>query len=199
MSPPSNQEITGSNRDTALLRTVIERIVSDSRGVSVRVDPRPLKADPAVVELTVGIAKAAPDLVRSIGEPLAPVSAEVVRARTRTLERMSVPLTDIFAYPSCPGILRPPELQRDSRPSPDCPHEEFVAVVLSPARPGGAYSPAMKTNRTDNAEPGVWSVRVIQRNLRPMGTSQMALDYVLRRTSSRTWQVINVVPLLIRE
>jgi hypothetical protein len=190
---------TRAGADTSLLGAVLRHVVEGS-GMPVRVDPRPLNPDPALVELKRSVAAAVPDRVSSVRDPLAATTRRVLSRRSRVISRLGLREADAFSYPNCPGIMfSAPVLNRvERRPGNDCPAEQFSAVIVSVPRAGGAYWPGNLDQR--HATPrGAWSVRVITRDLGPLGASSGAYDYVAERDRSGSWRIVKVVSLLIVE
>lgn len=186
--------------DAEVFALVVQHLSTEDprAGGSLRVDPRPLKPDPSIVELWPSLAKSIPDRVQAAPEPLAGMSPGVARRRSQVLARLNVSTTDAFAHPSCPGILLPPELQKNREPDRRCPKEVYTAAILSLPRPGGAYWPGNLDQRDDGSHT-TWTVRVIRRNLEPVGAGTTALDYVVDHTCEGNWQIRKVVPLVIME
>ena len=191
-----------TGRDTTLLSVIVRHVAGDAAAhhVALRIDPRPLKADPAIVELAPRVALAAPGLVSAIADPLAEVSVEAVDERARVLERTGIPAMDVYAHPACPGMLEiPPDLREGGRTHPDCPTKAFTVAILGLPRPGGAYWPGSRVDERQQNGRDVWSVRMIQRHLQPAGVNMVASDVVVERTPAGIWRVVKVVPLLFVE
>lgn len=193
-------QASGRAADTTLFAAVLRHIVEGSGGKAVRVDPRPLHADPAIVELTRSVAHAVPGRVTTRDNPLASVPRRTVARRSRSIARLGLREADAFSYPGCPGILlSAPVLNRPQpRARGECPPEEFAAVILGIPRSGGAYWPRNLDQRAET-RPGAWTVRVITRDLGPSGASLTADDYVAERDESGSWRITKVVSLLIIE
>lgn len=186
--------------DTTLFGAVLRHIVEGSGGKAVRVDPRPLHPDPAIVELRRSVADAVPGRVTTRDDPLAAATRRAVSRRSREIARLGLRETDVYGYPNCTGVLwSAPVLNRaEPRARSDCPAEEFAAVILAIPRSGGAYWPGNVDQRRE-APAGAWTVRVIGRELGPSGASSTADDYVAQRLGAGGWRIIKVVSLLIVE
>jgi hypothetical protein len=71
-------------------------------------------------------------------------------------------------------------------------------VVAIPRR-GGAYWPGNRDERAQYANREVYSVRVIERDLRPEGSVEVSSDYVFERGSGGVVVFLKQVRLLIVE
>lgn len=183
--------------DTALFAAVVRNLVEEGRVVPVQIDPRPLRPDPALVEVSARVGAAVPDLVRPVSDPFVPNAGDVLRRRRTVLHRLGISQTDFGSFPSCPGGLVPPEM-RATVPPGTCPPRSMISAVIALARPGGAYLPRGRDERA-SAPPDAWSVRVIRRDLGPKSAIASASDYVARRDSGGGWKIVAVVPLLVVE
>lgn len=187
--------------DTSLFTAVVRYMHSAPGGYSLRVDPRPLRPDPSLVELAPSVSVAAPDLVTTPLDPLEPIPARVVARRSRAIARLRLGEADVFRHPRCPSLLvsGPPELNPNREPLPECPAISHRVAILAIPRPGGAHLPGVRSAQQPEHQAGVWSVRVIQRDLTPFGASASASDYVVARGANGRWRVIQVVPLVVIE
>jgi hypothetical protein len=180
-----------------MFATVVRRLQGEVRGLPLRVDPRALKPDPAIVELTPGVAAAAPNLVQPIPDPLAHGIPRVRQQRSIALAQLGVAEGDIRAFSGCPGMLQGPD--ESDVPVAGCPSTSFAIAILALPREGGAWWPGSQVDERASSPAGVWSVRVIRREITTTGANMAAADYVLHRTADRVWTVDHVVRLLIAE
>jgi hypothetical protein len=178
-----------------IFAAVAARLQSDAAGVPLRIDPRPLIADSALVELIPQLATAAPDLVHTPPSALAPVPVAVTEERRRILSRLGITAGEVPTYTECPGGLVPPGRPPGRRSG--CPAADTIEAAVSLSRPGGADLPGSNTNA--HGDRGRRSVRVIRRELRPSGATQAAYDFVLSRDPGTGWRVSRVVALVIAE
>jgi len=186
---------TAGSPEPEIFAAVAARLRADAAGVPLRIDPRPLSADPALVELTPQLSAAAPDLVRAPRPVLAPVSSAVTERRRRILLQLGITAGEVPTRAECPGGLVPPGQPAVQRPG--CPAADTVEAAVALSRAGGAYLPGSRTDeRGDRAHR---SVRVIRRELRPSGATQAAYDFVLSRDAAAGWRVSRVVVLVIAE
>ncbi len=192
----SSQRVRG---DTALFAAAIQAIYDGPDRDFLRVDPRPLKADPEIVTLNSSLAKIVPDRVGADSTPLAHVSSEVVRRRLEVLRRLDVKRADALNRPPCAGTMVP----WDRRPSirEGCPEEGQIKIaILGLPRPGGAYWSQSVDKREEGLRKGHWSVRVLEWVLGPEGSIGTASDFVFERTSDNTaWKLVERVPLFVIE
>jgi hypothetical protein len=160
--------------DTALFSTVVRAIYSGPAEDFLRVDPRPLKADPRAMAAR--------------RDNLANVPAAVLESRSEVLRRLGVPIMDAINTPACAGTLVPPERKEVH----GCPtgRQIKVAIVGLP-RFGGAYAGGSVDEREQGARQGHWSVRVIEHLMGPNGSSQTISDYVVQRgDGGRGWKLV---------
>lgn len=163
------------------LFTVATRELSSEPG-TLRVDPRPLRADSQVLDVHAGA--------------FATVPAVVLQRRRETLRQLDIGEVDLRARHRCAGALVPDAGPEDRA---DCPATGSVlwAAVSLPwvvseyhSEPGG----------TPVAECGVSAcavVRVIAIRLTPHGSATTTFDYVFQN-SQRTggWRLVRKEPLL---
>lgn len=187
--------------DTLLLAAVLHRLVEQSGRVPVRIDPRPLRPDPAIVELAPALAQIVPEHVSTRPDPLEPVGPAHLSALARVIERLGLRQGDAYGYPRCPGLLKlgPPEIRQDPRPLAECPPNPFRVVILALPRRGGAYLPGSRIDERAGTPEGVWTVRVIGRQLTPFGSSGSADDYVAQRDAQGAWRVLRRVGLVVTD
>jgi len=178
-----------------IFSAVAARLRADAAGVPLRIDPRPLSADPALVELTPQLSAAAPDLVHTPRPVLATVASAVTERRRRILLQLGIAAGEVPTHPECPGGLVPPGHPAVQRPG--CPAADTIEAAVALSRAGGAYLPGSGTDEQGDREHR--SVRVIRRELRPSGAMQTAYDFVLSRDAVVGWRVSRVVALVIAE
>lgn len=191
-STPVERVTEIAESDTALFAAVVRAIGNLGAREPVRIDPRPLAADPRITTVR--------------PEALADVPEEVVELRAAVLERMGIDQTDAVEDANCPGLMPPPG------PKPGCPQDEsYHSVITGLPRPGGAHWPDaavaggyVKVPDVDEREPGLslgyWSMRVITKSQFPNGGPGSAWDYVFGwDRESGEWQLVEKVPLFIQE
>jgi hypothetical protein len=164
--------------DTSLFEAVVKAIDPDpSRGV--RIDPRPLEADP--------------EAVRATGH-LADVPEALIEQRRAVLLRLGVAEVDYLGLGPCAGTMVPPGSGNADRTG--CPaRREFVAITGLP-RPGGAYwSMSPIDEREEGRKQGYWAVRVLMQTRDPDGASGSAWDYVFRKAHGG-WELVKKQSLL---
>jgi len=183
--------------EMAVFSIVAARLASDAGAAALRVDPRPLGADPSIVEATRRLAAAAPDLVATPDTVLAAVPGGIVQARRRALEQARIAPGDVLAYAECPGGLGPPAPPPTARAG--CPPTAWTVAAAGLSRPGGAYLPGSRVDERAQASLGYRSVRVIRRELRPSGATQAAYDFVLAPDPPNGWRIMKGVPLVVAE
>ena len=181
--------------DTSLFAAAVRAIYDGPVEGFLRVDPRPLRADPKLVTLNSALARAVPDRVTASSSPLAEVPAEVIRRRSEVLERLGVRQTDALDRPACAGLV-----PWDRRPSirEGCPKEGQIKVaILGVPRPGGAYPPSSLDEREEGLRQGYWTVRVIEKLLGPQGATSTTSDFVFEENADGTgWRLVKRVGLL---
>lgn len=185
--------------DTSLLVAVLRHISSEPGPPDLRLDPRPLRADPAIVELTDELGRAVPEFVTTRPDPFEPASPAVVARRSRDAASIGVGEASVTAFPRCPGIMLvgPPELRASSGPVAGCPPDQIRVVVVATPRPGGPYWPGSRVDERSAA--GLWTARVIERRVGPGGGYTSAADYVAERDECGGWRIVKVVPFLVKE
>lgn len=144
------------------------------------VDPRPLKADPAILD-------ARPEL-------LADVPASVLQSRSEVLRRLGVPEADATEPRKCPGAL----VVGTNVDRTGCPRNTAILVaILGLPRFGGAYLPQSSAldERESGAKQGHWSVRVVETFVTPEASSTKVSDYVMERTG-KGWGLVKKEPWL---
>jgi hypothetical protein len=185
--------------DSALFAAVLRRITADTL-VFVTVDPRPLRPDPLLV--TLHYFDVIPDRVDPEAQrnPFAPIDSALIRRRLNVLRSVGVPHADGLRDAGCPGIMLPRPPGSPRRASDACPAEgAYRSVVVAIPRRGGAYWPGNRDERAQYANREVYSVRVIERDLRPEGSVEVSSDYVFERGSGGVVVFLKQVRLLIVE
>lgn len=178
----------------AVVRALLEQVEREKSRL--KVDPRPLRADPEIMTLNRNVLEVAPlDSVNR--NPLADAQTEILRRRVQVLKRLGVEQTDAFAGPQCPGVMVPPPVDRSG-----CPKEPMRLAILGPPRPGGAYRHRQQGAEAQEEERAkdLWAVRVLTHDVSPQGSNWVAADYVIQQDpSTRAWRVVDVVMLFIAE
>ena len=171
--------------DTALYSLVARAVVAEAR-IPVRIDPRPLSADPEV--------DGAADRTR------AKVSAAVVAELERVLRGLGIEPTDDATRGECPGALVPHEPndpRRDKRIL--CPAKPIALAAIGLPRRGGAFMPGTPTDeRAIGEQLGDWAVRVVLTALDQQGAATTVYDFVFRK-EVQGWKLVKKVPLLFIE
>ena len=187
---------TPYSADDELFALVVEELLADSTWGELRVDPRPLKPDPAILMLHTGLDEAAPRSLTAPGGPLLSGDSTMVKERQRILAAKRVPAYDAFKYHLCSGALapRPPEAVNVN--DEQCPSTEFRSAIIAMPRRGGVFVPGRFDERAAD-EGDVWSVRVITQDLGPRGSVGGAFDYVFKRDGS--WRLVKEELLYIVE
>lgn len=170
--------------DTALFAAVVRELYSHPNEPA-KVDPRPLRADPAIWLV-------AP-------EHLADVRDSIVQQRSAVLDRLTIAETDAIADAGCEGGY-PPDMSRARVPP--CPAQgQYNSYALGLPRQGGAYMPegvfpASADAREEGRAQGHVSVRVIKRLMTPTGASGAVWDFIFKQGRGG-WRLVEKVNLLV--
>jgi len=195
--PPDSARLPA---DTTLFAAVVHFLEDDPTGAPLRVDPRPLRPDPALVTLhdvTVVPERVDPEVQ---ARPFADVDAAVVARRSELIERLGRLETDALADARCPGVLVPPGPAVAERRRRHCPTEgSYRSAALALPRPGPPYWPGNVDERARYAGVDVVSVRVIIRHLSEAGSSERSMDYVFAFTSEDDVRYLKRTELLVVE
>lgn len=184
---PSTRVVT----DAEVLPVILKAALSDAGRRDLRVDPRPLRADPAYLYAVEPVV-------------MAPVSPSVVDGRSviiRAAGLRTVDTTVVNQSRDCPGALvpsHPDSLGRvDNRRVGGCPEQPFDVLAVGPPRPGSAAIPQDRVydRATETAACGYWAVRVIRTTLGHGRSSAFAADYVLAERAGK-WVVVKTVGLM---
>jgi hypothetical protein len=183
--------------DAALFESTVARLATDS-SIELRVDPRPLVPNPALASLSDAPYPGADQ--RAVAFPLHSDSA-IERARADLLNRIRVMQTDALRDVHCPGASLPKGIDPDYDATRvrTCPARAYRSVAIALPRRGGPWWPLNKDERAAYAGREVYSVRVIVRNMFPIGSVEASWDYVFERVSQDRWSLIKLTPLLIVE
>ncbi len=181
--------------DAALFRLTASQLVTSSMNRPVRIDPRPLPADPDIVSLH-SLQAIVPDHVTDLADTV-PIPA-ASHARMSTLRAFAIDTTNAWEDAKCPGVMIPPTPEVRERKRQRCPPDAYESVVIAAPRPGGAFWPGNVDER--EKYPGrVFTVRVISRDVTPSGSVEASYDYVYRCTDTRRCDLLEIKPLLIVE
>lgn len=174
-----------SLEDSELFRAVVESVKHVVSPLQVQIDPRPLKADPNVMEPSPWA--------------YAQSSNELVEARRSVLRSLNVSPTDDPSYQHCVGVSSPPPLPGQRDPKLDCPDSTFFVSAIGLARAGGVYFPPAAINERDaGLKAGQFAIRVLLTKLAPHGATMTAYDYVFKREPGG-WTFVKAVPLYVRD
>ncbi|MEX0891558.1 MAG: hypothetical protein WEB88_05250 [Gemmatimonadota bacterium] len=171
--------------DSTLFAAVAHFLEEDPGGRPLRVDPRPLRPDPALVSVHEGLdAATAGRVVPATAEqPFAEVEPVILEHRLDLLRRLAVDTARLEAHRACPGVLVPPSPEVPERRQRNCPAEPYRLALLALPREGAPYWPGNVDERPSYAGVQVVSVRSIVRSLGPEGASESATDYLFAFTS----------------
>lgn len=185
---PAQGAVPVSAQDTALLTAIARAVRSEAGWQRLVVDPRPLRPDSQLFEVS--------------GANFARTSREVLLAREAALRNMQVEPGDAIALGQnerCPGIFVLPE-RRGHDPHARCPREASYVVAVGLPRPGTGRLPSEEIydrSRTLAAE-GYWAVRVVRTFVGPGGSSLTYYDYVVQKEDTG-WRFIKAVTLFHSE
>lgn len=174
-----------SPADTSLLVAVVRAVGSTVGNAELRVDPRPLRADPSLNQAT--------------PETLAPVASSLVAAREALLALAGFHTADALRDRECAfsrGTPPPPPPPGTPAPvpssttRPECANRNpFRTIILGLPRPGGVdYPPGQIIARKPLSPTHLWTTRVIE--YLPHG--YWISDVVARRKPGGDWQILNV-------
>jgi hypothetical protein len=188
------QQVTAADVDTDVLSAILKAALSDAGTIDLRVDPRPLIADPTFLYTV------QPEAIASVPALVVSRRADVIRAAGLS----TVDTAILEQARSCPGALvisKPDSLGRIDRGHvAGCPEEPFAVLAVGPPRPGDTVLPADQVYDRDAemAARGYWATRVIRTTLGHGRSSVYAADYVLTKRAA-TWVVIKIVGLMYSE
>ena len=167
---------TGAPGDSAQFAAVVAAIL-ESHAAPIKVDPRPLIADPIVTE--------------ALTQWHANVEPHVITARQRILQSASIDTISDVSARGCPGRLLPPGILSKA----SCPASRFTLIAVGLARAGGAYLPDGIDEREAGARLGEHAVRVIATELVSSGAVVTVADYVIK-SAGGSWVFVKRVVLL---
>lgn len=181
-TPGASEISVSSPSDTVIFKAVIAHLPHENPDdVEVRVDPRPLEADPRV---------AGP------GEGYRADSAEAQLAREIILERRGIETTDAARDTDCD--------EGDGRKAESCPEVSYYSVAISLPMPGNPCWPGLEAltdpsvdvdcreERRTGLEHGRWWVRVSQGAVSEgTATNHELFDLVLERDEDGEWTVVD--------
>lgn len=165
---------------TTEFHTAVLRAISPGPPGFLRVDPRPLAADPTLEQPT--------------AEALATVQPAAVDSMRALLGRLGIPEADALAPDRCPGVLVP-NATATLGVVDGCPATPSLTAILGLPHRGGAYFPGRIDERASATNGGRWTVRVIQRFLGPGGSATSVFDYVMEYVDD-AWRLQGKVLLL---
>lgn len=185
---------TAANLDAVLFRWTASQLMS-SADRPLRIDPRPLPADPDIVSLH-SLQSIVPDRVRDLADTVSIPAAGP--ARMSALHALAIDTTDAWEDAKCPGVMIPPSPDVRERKRERCPSDAYNSAVIASPRPGGAFWPGNLDER-DKYPGRVFTIRVISRDVSPRGSVEASYDYVYRCTDTRRCDLLEIKPLLIVE
>jgi hypothetical protein len=141
------------------------------------------------------------DIIAPTATSLAKESPDVIRRRRDVLRQLGVHETDALADALCPGALVYPTPEVKRRWAAACPKgKQYVSVILSQPRPGGAYWPGFIDERASGRAKGQWTVRATRRTMTADGSSAAVYDYVAEPAADgKGWRIVKTVQLLITD
>jgi hypothetical protein len=206
---------TPDAQDGFLFNLVLLALLDLTRG-ELRVDPRPLWRDPALVSLK-HRRGAAPETADPGGPgwPLADAADWELEYRQAVLGMLGLAETDALRDARCPVRSAAPAPVNGGSTSAGCPRESYRSVIIAPPREGGAYWPGTFDERTRYVTwprsttdwPGpagdtgstIISIRVIATDLSPSGSVEQSWDYVFERSDWGGLRLLEVRPLYVVE
>lgn len=183
--------------EEALLVATVYALRNDA-GTEIRVDPRLMLPDPALV--TLHDIDLIPERIQPRTSTPFDTTSSIGLSRMRSiLDSLNIRQIDVVRYARCPGVLIPssPEIEEKRRSL--CPSDAFISVAIARPRPGGPYWPGNVDRRDVYANRHVYSVRVISRHLSPKGSTESSADYVFERQVSSEWRLVETKRLLLVE
>lgn len=215
---PSSHSQATIAADTSLFSAVVDEIAARAHvAVPVRVDPRVVRHEvlalPADSVFTragaesmtldpVALSRLVPvDIIAPTATSLAKEPPEVIRRRRNVLRQLGVQETDALVDALCPGALLPPTPEVEQRRAAACPKgKQYVSVILSQSRPGGAYWPGFIDERVSGRAKGQWTVRATERTMTAHGSSAAVYDYVAEPApDGKGWRIVKAVQLLLTD
>ena len=175
--------------DTALLRSVLRAMPRSA--LPVRVDPRLLVADPALV--TVGPLA---DMVAEVsGTPaprslFAPLDSASLRKLADVINAEGLQVTSFVDNHLCAVARFRKELREG------CGKESYQSIAIALPRDGGVHWPGNFDERTRYPGRSVVTVRVLSRDLLEDGSPGDASDFVFEKTSGG-WRLLERRLLLV--
>ena len=174
-----------SAQDTALLTAIVRAVRSEAGPLRLFVDPRPLRPDSQLFEVT--------------RAKFGRTSPEVLQAREAALRNMHVEPGDAVALGGnarCPGIFVLPE-RPGHNPHAQCPGERRYVVAVGLPRPGMGRLPNGGVYDRDRmlAAEGYSAVRVVRTIVTPEGSSLAYYDYVMQKQAGG-WKFVQAAGLL---
>lgn len=161
--------------DSAIFRALLVATL-ERRRVPVRVDPRPLRDDPNLADIS--------------AEALAQVPRAMIDRRRLVLDRLGIAAANAVRDRECqsPVPVEPADAP-EACPSPE--EGDYLSVIFGLPRPGGPYWPRLGI---DEREPGLrrgqWTVRAFQLVMTPRGAVWSAVENVLENSEGNGWSVV---------
>lgn len=186
--------------DPGKFAAVVEMIAASGAG-NRYVDPRPLRLAPVANPDSVLATDPGPVVRDEIVEALVPssivfpdsadlaaVPEAVVAKRQAILTEYDLREVDFFRdQAKCPGILVPPMQGVDRS---QCPERSRVLIILTVARPGGAYWPGGVDERDEGLVRGHWSILATVRAETQQGVWTNVEEFVVAPKEAGAWQVV---------
>ncbi len=200
---PTRSDTSGTAVDTislpdrqALFEATVIALRDEERAPVLRVDPRPLAPDPALITLR-RLSLPAEGAQQAALAPFALFARADGYSRRTVLTRLAIAEMDGLAYTDCPLSSPPPS--RSPEPNPGwslCPDPGFRVAFLALPRRGDSWTPGHDVVDVGNRE--VYSVRAIVRQFEVVGGLEYSADFVFERIDGR-WVFLNRVMLTIIE
>jgi len=177
ISPNSPQQLDSILFD-AVVKELMNEMIGSVRIEPPRVDPRPLvgRADLLSVRF-----KNTADSTQWRPGVFADSDTSVLRARRDILAKAGATEDNAFSHMRCPGGLLPYVEPHITELREHCPREALGIAVIALPRENGAYAPGAVDDRAKYHGRDIYSVRVIETTLHPMGTWEAVSDYVFER------------------
>lgn len=186
--------------DTKLFELVVLQLANSPGVKELRVDPRPIRNDPALVTFS-GVWRVIPERVSPDAQaaPLAEIPPAIIRSREAVLAHLQLGTTNVLSDARCPGFMIPPSPEVDQRKAELCPRDSYENAIIALPRKGGAYLPEGIDERNKYAPKTVYSVRVISRSMGPRGSVESSADFIFQEVGKNEWKLLERRNLLIVE
>jgi hypothetical protein len=153
---------------------------------SLRVDPRPLRADSVSNADYLGFAESS----------VADGRQDVVKARSEVLRRLGVPEGDAITASRCPGVGVP--LPASERLQECPPGRALIAILGLPRRSGAVRLSGDPGDASGGGPHGYWSIRVLEMDMNQQSRATIVADYVMGWGQSG-WTVVKKERLFVLE